>query len=61
MAAPLPFRNLRPPALAARVLHNLVARRQKADFPMIGKKVSNGWKIPPVFFNDWKNFTAVFQ
>jgi hypothetical protein len=22
---------------------------------MIGKKLSNGWKIPPGFSNDWKN------
>ncbi|MBR3582359.1 MAG: hypothetical protein IKO01_02815 [Kiritimatiellae bacterium] len=29
--------------------------------PMIGKKLSNGWKKRPDFSNDWKNFSAVFQ
>ncbi|MBR3584074.1 MAG: hypothetical protein IKO01_11600 [Kiritimatiellae bacterium] len=28
---------------------------------MIGKKFSNGWKNPPIFSNDWKNFSPVFQ
>ncbi len=28
---------------------------------MIGKKLSNGWKTPPDFSNDWKNFSPVFQ
>jgi hypothetical protein len=35
---------------------------------MVGKKVSNDWKIffqwlenPAIFSNDWKNFSAVFQ
>ena len=28
------------------VLHNLVARRGRAGFPMIGKNVSSGWKNP---------------
>jgi hypothetical protein len=32
-----------------------------AFFPMIGKKVSNGWKNRAVFSNDWKNFAGVFQ
>jgi hypothetical protein len=27
-----------------------------AVFPMIGNKVSNGWKNRPVFSNDWKTF-----
>jgi hypothetical protein len=42
-------------------LANLVARRGKAGFPMIGKNFSNGWKKWPDFSNDWKNFSAVFQ
>ncbi len=28
---------------------------------MIGKYFSNGWKNQPVFSNDWKNFSPVFQ
>jgi hypothetical protein len=36
------------------VLHNLVARREGADFPMIGKLFSNGWKTSADFSNDWK-------
>ena len=28
---------------------------------MIGKYFSNGWKNPPVFSNDWKIFSPVFQ
>jgi hypothetical protein len=53
---------------ALRVLHNPLAHRQTTSFPMIGKNVSNGWKIPPVFptigkifrqfSNDWKNFSG---
>jgi hypothetical protein len=31
------------------------------SFPMIGKKLSNGWKKRPGFSNDWKKFYAVFQ
>ena len=38
------------------VLANLLARGEKGDFPMIGKKVSNGWKICAVFSNGWKTF-----
>jgi hypothetical protein len=45
----------------ARVSANLLAPLQTADFPMIGKKLSNGWKTPPDFSNDWKNFSPVFQ
>jgi hypothetical protein len=44
-----------------RGLANLLAHRQNAGFPMIGKLFSNGWKISPDFSNDWKNFSAVFQ
>jgi hypothetical protein len=44
-----------------RVLHNPLARRRGASFPMIGKKFSNGWKISPGFSNDWKNFSPFFQ
>ncbi|MBR4189959.1 MAG: hypothetical protein IKQ55_08360 [Kiritimatiellae bacterium] len=52
----------RPPVLPdARNGHNLQAPRRKAIFPMIGKKFSNGWKNRPVFSNDWKKFSAVFQ
>ncbi|MBR4190461.1 MAG: hypothetical protein IKQ55_10935 [Kiritimatiellae bacterium] len=40
---------------------NLLAHRQKAGFPMIGKYFSNGWKIRAGFSNDWKNFSRVFQ
>ena len=39
-----------------RPLHNLVARPQNPSFPMVGKKFSNGWKIPPVFPTIGKNF-----
>ncbi|MBR6022556.1 MAG: hypothetical protein IK066_09100 [Kiritimatiellae bacterium] len=53
--------NTRPLTHPARVLANPLARRGKGSFPMIGKFFSNGWKIPPVFSNDWKNFSAVFQ
>ena len=33
-------------------LHNLLAPRQPARFPMIGKKFSNGWKKLVGFSND---------
>ena len=46
------------PAGSGRVLANLLARGEKADFPMIGKLFSNAWKILPDFSNDWKNFLA---
>ena len=42
-------------------LHNLLAHRPNARFPMIGKKVSNGWKNSVDFSNDWKNFSPLFQ
>ena len=64
----------RPPLLASptpssrRVLANLLAHRENGSFPMIGKKVSNGWKICAIFSNDWKiffqwleNFVRFFQ
>jgi hypothetical protein len=44
-----------------RVLANLLPRAKTASFPMIGKKVSNDWKILPDFSNDWKKFSLVFQ
>jgi hypothetical protein len=31
---------------------------RRESFPMIGKKVSNGWKIPGVFSNEWKVFSS---
>ena len=43
------------------VLHNPLAHRRNAGFPMIGKYFSNGWKIPACFSNDWKNLSPVFQ
>ena len=49
-----------PPPEPARVLANPLARRGKGSFPIIGKLFSNGWKIPPVFSNDWKNFSGGF-
>ena len=57
---------LRPSAARTRkkgawVLHNLLARWERASFPMIGKFFSNGWKNWARFSNDWKNFSAVFQ
>ena len=46
---------------------NLLAPRQNAGFPMIGKLFSNGWKNGPIFptigkifrqfSNDWKKFS----
>jgi hypothetical protein len=42
-------------------LPDLVAHRQNASFPMIGKYFSNGWKISADFSNDWKNFSRVSQ
>ena len=61
-AAPPSFQCLaRPFSLSPRVLHNPLARRRKAGFPMIGKYFSNGWKISACFSNDWKNLSRVFQ
>jgi hypothetical protein len=50
-----------PLAPAPRVLHNPLACRQKAGFPMIGKYFSNGWKIPSGFPIIEKKFSALFQ
>jgi hypothetical protein len=40
---------------------NQANRRTRGSFPMVGKKVSNGWKNRGGFSNDWKNFSAFFQ
>ena len=42
------------------VLHNPVARREGAGFPMIGNKVSNGWKNPDGGPSGWKRSSGRF-
>ena len=45
-----------PTPSSRRVLANLLPHRENGSFPMIGKKVSNGWKICVIFSNGWKIF-----
>jgi hypothetical protein len=50
------------PFFAPHTLHPAKGCKGRAEsFPMIGKKVSNGWKKCPGFSNDWKNYSAIFQ
>ena len=42
-------------------LHNPLAPPPPPDFPTIGKKFSNHWKLPEIFSNHWKTHQTFFQ